>query len=249
METRPGGVREKGGTPVWRNGRTKKDCPDRRRGIGSLGAARAVSDRAIVRASPPPDFGGRFRRAARHMGHARAGPPPNGRARRRCWRARCVPLCCVLCHAGASYLFAVTPPWRASALPVARPRVASANAAIPRLRADLDAIATGGRARTATEARRAMRVPLGVQEKYLCKARGLKSLVGLWTVWNSRLESGDGVERRARRDSPTRKATEPRDARDRKPSSALSTPPLGSRACASTGHHGDERRDTLARYV
>ena len=152
--------------------------------------------------------------------------------------------------AGASYLFAVTPPWRASALPVARPRVASANAAIPRLRADLDAIATGGRARTATEARRAMRVPLGVQEKYLCReARGLKSLVGLWTVWNSRLETGDGVERRARRDSPTRKATEPRDARDRKPSSALSTPPLGSRACASTGHHGDERRDTLARYV
>lgn len=195
--TRPGGQAafgKRAGRPCGETKEQKKIAPIV--GAGSArGAARAVSDRAIVRASPPPDFGGRETRGAARVTRARVRLL-NGRARRRCWRARCVPLCCVLCHAGASYLFAVTPPWRASALPAARPRVASANAAIPRLRADLDAIATGGRARTATEARRAMRVPLGVQEKYLCReARGLKSLVGLWTVWNSRLETGDGVER------------------------------------------------------
>lgn len=75
---------------------------------------------------------------------------------------------CVLCHAGASYLLAVTPLWRASALPAATPRVASANDAIPRLKADLDAIATGERARTATEARRAMRDASSTFRKNIC---------------------------------------------------------------------------------
>ena len=122
----------------------------------------------------------------------------NGRARRRCWRARCVPLCCVLCHAGASYLFAVTPPWRASALPVARPRVASANAAIPRLRADLDAIATGGRARTATEARRAMRVAPWRAGK-ISLPRGARFEVACWSVDGLEFETGDWRRRRAPR--------------------------------------------------
>jgi len=162
-----GGVREKGGTPVWLATEQKKIAPI----VGARsarGAARAVSDRAIVRARPPRLQ--RSRDARRGAGHARAGPP--GTVARDVGSAGSMrELSCVLCHAGASYLFAVTPPWRASALPAARPRVASANAAIPRLRADLDAIATGGRARTATEARRAMRVPLGVQEKYLCARR------------------------------------------------------------------------------
>ena len=229
---------------MWRNERTKKDCPDRRRGIGSLGAARAVSDRAIVRASPPPDFGGRFRRAARHMGHARAGPPPNGRARRRCWRARCVPLCCVLCHAGASYLFAVTPPWRASALPAATPRVASANAAIPRLRTDLDAIATVGRARTATEARRAMRA---------APSRGAAKISRLFASFVLKSAPGVPCLESGSADVGSQRAENPKFQRrsrgrlGRKTNCLVTAPALASRARASTGHHGDERRDTLAR--
>jgi len=118
-----------------------------------LGARRAASDRAIVRARPPRRR--RSRDTRRGAGRARGGPPRP--VARDVGSGGLDAPSCVLCHAGASYLFAVTPPWRASALPAATPRVASANAAIPRLRTDLDAIATVGRARTATEARRAMR--------------------------------------------------------------------------------------------
>ena len=121
-----------------------------------LGARRAASDRAIVRARPPRRR--RSRDTRRGAGRARGGPPRP--VARDVGSGGLDAPSCVLCHAGASYLFAVTPPWRASALPAATPRVASANAAIPRLRTDLDAIATGGRARTATEARRAMRAAL-----------------------------------------------------------------------------------------
>ena len=177
-----------------------------------LGARRAASDRAIVRARPPRRR--RSRDTRRGAGRARGGPPRP--VARDVGSGGLDAPSCVLCHAGASYLFAVTPPWRASALPAATPRVASANAAIPRLRTDLDAIATVGRARTATEARRAMRA---------APSRGAAKISRLFASFV--LKSAPGVPcpggsadvgsriRNAARGKPEVKATEPREARQK----------------------------------
>lgn len=208
-----------------------------------LGARRAASDRAIVRARPPRRR--RSRDTRRGAGRARGGPPRP--VARDVGSGGLDAPSCVLCHAGASYLFAVTPPWRASALPAATPRVASANAAIPRLRTDLDAIATVGRARTATEARRAMRAAPSrgaAKISRLFASFVLKSAPGVPTVPCPESGSADVGSQRAENPKFQRRS---RGRLGRKTNCLVTAPALASRARASTGHHGDERRDTLAR--
>lgn len=179
--------------------KNKKRLP--RSSARDRGAARAVSDRAIVRASPPPDFGGRFRRAARHMGHARAGPPPE--------RSRATSVL-----AGSMRSALLCPLSRRRVVPVrgdsalARERVAGGEAA-RRLGERRDP-ASQGRPRRHRDGREGsnrdrsaagnegapwragkISLPRGARFEVACWLL----LVGLWTVWNSRLESGDGVER------------------------------------------------------
>lgn len=205
-----------------------------------LGARRAASDRAIVRARPPRRR--RSRDTRRGAGRARGGPPRP--VARDVGSGGLDAPSCVLCHAGASYLFAVTPPWRASALPAATPRVASANAAIPRLRTDLDAIATVGRARTATEARRAMRA---------APSRGAAKISRLFASFVLKSAPGVPCLESGSADVGSQRAENPKFQRrsrgrlGRKTNCLVTAPALASRARASTGHHGDERRDTLAR--
>ena len=242
---------EKGGTPFLCAKEQKKISPI----VGARsarGAARGFGPRDRPRSTAETSA---VARHATRRGSRAWGSAATGRARRRFGRARCAELCTLSRRR-------VVPVRGDSAL--ARERVAGGDAA-RRLGERRDPASQNrprrhrdgweGSNRDRSAAGNESRPFQGVQQKYLAFSRvsfRLKSAPG---VRESRSDVGsrfraETLQRRRARSARKTRSDESDGAAGgscRKTNCLVTAPAVASRARASTGHHGDERRDTLAR--